>query len=74
LATHADVIMDDGETYDTDDPWKSTSFSTQKIYSETLHTSIASVTLLVIALGISIYPFLGEQCGLGYFEYETDKF
>jgi hypothetical protein len=45
-----------------DDPWRSTSFSTQKVYHETLYYCIAAFFLLGIAVLASIYPLFDEEC------------
>lgn len=66
------MIIDEQDVYDTDDPWKSTSFSTQKIYHETLNLSNVAIALLVLAIVLSSIPFLKEECGEGYFEFTKD--
>jgi hypothetical protein len=66
------MIIDEQDVYDTDDPWKSTSFSTQNIYHETLNTSIVAIGLLLVAIGVSSIPFFKEECGQGFYEFTKD--
>jgi hypothetical protein len=56
-----------------DDPWRSTSFSTQKVYHETLYYCIAAFFLLGIAVLASIYPLFDEECAQGYYEFTGEN-
>ena len=60
---------DEIDEYDNayEDAWKSTSFSTQRIYKQTVWiSSLAGICMLFCIITASM-PFFAEDCGVGYY-------
>lgn len=50
------------------DAWKSTSFSTQRTYKQTVIISSIACILLFAVIAISCLPYFAEECGYGYYQ------
>jgi hypothetical protein len=62
-------LIQDEDDYLTDDPWKSTSFSSQRVFRQTVKISVLAFIILGVIIFVSILTFFSEECGEGYYEY-----
>ena len=72
LAAEEDLVFHDEDDYLTDDPWKSTSFSTQRIFRRTIYFSVASYLILSAVVYGSTHKIFAEDCGYGFYEFSPD--
>ena len=55
------------------DEWKSTTFTTQRVFKNTVWMSRFACLLLCGAAVIAALPFWIEECGSGYFDILSEK-
>ena len=66
-----DEVDEHGTPYN--DAWKSTSFSTQRTYKQTVMVSSIACICLIAVIGVSFSPHFAEDCGYGYYQEAEPK-